>query len=70
MIFNFSKVRSPWHLMTSGQSYYQISRLIKASTEIDNQLKRYVSRSQLSLAPGAEYSLYTVTSQLNINRSS
>jgi len=48
---HFSKVRSPWHMLTSDSSQYKILRSIDSTTEIDSIKHHYVSKTNVNIKP-------------------
>ncbi|NRA85578.1 MAG: alpha-glucosidase, partial [Gammaproteobacteria bacterium] len=58
----FSSIRSPWHLMTSDSSSYQIARSQPATTEINQANHSYQSVSSQTLQPNGSSAIYTTHS--------
>jgi len=59
---NFSKVRSPWHMLTSESSQYEIIRSIDTTTEIDPLNHRYVSKANMIIKPKETIEIVTTQS--------
>jgi putative isomerase len=58
----FSKLRSPWNLMTSGTASYQIKRSVPSENVINNQKLIYESESFLSIKANKNEVIYTTQS--------
>ena len=63
----FSKVRSPWHILTSDSSQYDIQRSVAASTEITQETLQYVSSANIDLPSQTAKNIYTVQSYFHNN---
>jgi len=59
---NFSKVRSPWHVLTSESSQYEIIRSIESTTEIDSTNHQYVSQANMTIEPHETIEIVTTQS--------
>jgi putative isomerase len=59
---SFSKVRSPWHILTSASSQYDIQRSIATDSEISSQNNQYKSKTILKIAKQQTKNIYTVQS--------
>lgn len=64
---SFSKVRSPWHILTSDSSQYNITRSIVANTEISQKKTQYISTATIQLAAQQVRSIYTLQSYFHNN---
>lgn len=64
---SFSKVRSPWHILTSDSSQYHIVRSIAASSEVSQKEAQYTSNARISLAAKQVKSIYTLQSYFHNN---
>ncbi len=58
----FSKVRSPWHILTSNSSQYNITRSLLANNEIYQQQGQYISRTNINVPAQQAKSIFTVQS--------
>jgi putative isomerase len=59
---HFSKVRSPWDILTSESSQYEIIRSINSKTEIDSKNHKYISKANLTLKPNETLEIVTTQS--------
>ena len=59
---HFSKVRSPWHMLTSESSQYKIIRSLESTTEIDSIKHQYVSKTKISIKPHETIEVITTQS--------
>lgn len=62
LTINFSRVRSKWNMMMSGQSRYQIARSMATTTAIDNAALSYRSKTNIDIASLASKTVYTTQS--------
>jgi len=60
--FNFSRIRSPWLLMTRGDSRFEIERSIATKTHVEVDALAYKSLSQIHLAPKNSQTIYSTQS--------
>mgnify|MGYP000306590469 CR=1 FL=1 len=64
---NFSKVRSPWHILTSDSSQYNIARSIYTDTKLSQQQIHYSSKAKVIIPAQKTTSIYTVQSYFHNN---
>ncbi len=63
--FVLPKIRSTWHIMTSGHSQYQISRSLKTQTKINQKNNRYISTANINIPANNEFTIYSTQSYLH-----
>jgi len=66
--FNFSEVRSPWHILTSGSASYQIDRSFKGITSVDSDKLGYSTRYIFNVPIEQTKSVYS-THSYTLNQS-
>lgn len=57
-----SKVRSTWHIMTSGQSRYNITRSVSTKTQVNNTELTYKSTATINLSAKQHRQIHTTQS--------
>ena len=56
---HFSKIRLPWHILTSKSSQYQIQRSIKMSTYINQSNHSYISQKEVVIEKNKAFNMVT-----------
>jgi putative isomerase len=59
---HFSKIRLPWHILTSKSSQYQIQRSIKMSTHINQSNHSYISQKEVVIEKNKAFNMVTAQS--------
>lgn len=59
---NFSRIRSTWNIMMSGQSSYRIDRSLPAKTSIDTSSLSYSSEANVHIAAKSATTVYSTQS--------
>jgi putative isomerase len=67
---HFSKVRSPWHILTSDSSQYQIKRSIETATTIDAATLSYISKKEIKIKGNDTFELVTTQSYFHHEKES
>ncbi len=64
---NFSKQRSPWHILTSNSSQYDIHRSITATTQVQQTKHQYLSTAHVNIPSQQVKKIYTLQSYFHNN---
>lgn len=59
---HFSEVRSPWHILTSKSSQYQIKRSTKATTRVNQSTLSYISKKDIIIKANKAFKMVTAQS--------
>ena len=62
IVIDFNEVRKVWHLLTSENSQYRISRSIPAANTINREGHSYSSISHINVKPKSNFMLFTTQS--------
>jgi len=62
IFYHFDEIRSPWNILTSKSSTYQITRSIPAKTTINQGALSYLSSSTINILANSSTKLYTTQS--------
>ncbi len=67
---HFSKVRSPWNILTSDSSQYEIIRSVESKTEIDSKNHQYISKADMTIKPHETLEIVTTQSYFHNKKES